>query len=900
MGLNHLSNDNPLHAVESSLASKGYPQEARLLLGILFGGFTNCFIEVRLIKGESVLQFFYPSISAVQWGLIKEKNSEGYNCYFGACLRKTKKGDKSSVASISALWGDLDGKDFAGGKPEALTQLQKLPPYLFPSIIVDTGHGYHPYWLQKEAEPIESSQDILRLEAYMKGLALTLHGDSTSDLSRVLRLPGLLNQKDAKNPCLCRIIHWQPERRFTPIDFDDYQEEIAKEAPEGKPKRAEEAKKWPQRSDEFNNLAIEKLLENCSFVHHCQDDAATLSEPHWWSMITILAVFGKPGKDKIHELSQAYPGYTGEETDKKIEYALKAREEKGPHLCDYVKDTLHFSCPDACLAKKEGVKSPAGLAAKLAARKVFNLTDLGNAERLVQRYGQNIRYSEERKRWLIWNGRVWEWDYGAKVMSLAKETARNILREAADEKDDEQRKALIKHAMRSESDRRLTAMVSLAQSEPGIPVKGNELNTNPWLFNCLNGTVDLRTGELLPHNREDLITIISPMIYDPNAPCELWIRFLDRVTGNNAELAQYLQRAVGYSLTGDMRAQVLFFLYGLGNNGKSTFITTIRKVIAGYGATAPVDMFLAKDKTARGPKEELANLQGKRFVAASEVEVGRRLAVVVIKEMTGGEAIRADRKYEHEVEFQPTHKLWISGNHKPVIADTSLAIWRRIKLVPFTITIPDNEIDEDLPLKLEAELRGILAWAVEGCLAWQREGLKEPRAVTAATLTYRDEEDILAEFIQDRCVLKATATVSKADLYENYKQWCENTGCQPVSQKTLRTRLMERGISEGKSMSVRYWRGIGLSQGQEQKEGQEGQHRRIFPESPIREEIHRKVLGKSIGSVPNVPDKDHGLPPVYPTAPCPTCGCPDYWLTDDNRWLCARCHPKPREIDMEI
>ena len=665
------------------------------------------------------------------------------------------------------------------------------------------------------------------------------------------------------------------------------------------------AKERPKRSDEFNTLAIEKLLEHCAFIEYCRDNDTTLSEPWWWSMVHILAVFGEPGRKKIHELSQPYPRYTERETEQKIKEALKAGEKEiGPHTCAFIEKDLGFACPGRCLAKKLGLKSPAGLATKLAATKVFHLTDLGNAERLVRRHGENIRYSEECKRWLIWNGKVWEWDYGAKIMALAKETARNILREAADEKDDDQRKELIKHAVRSESEARLTAMVNLAQSEPGIPVRGEELNSNPWLFNCLNGTIDLRTGKLLPHTRDDLITIMSPVIYDSSAPCGLWQKFLDRVTGGSMDLAQYLQRAVGYSLTGDMRAQVLFFLYGLGNNGKSTFIATIRKVMAGYGATAPVDMFLAKDKTARGPKEDLANLQGKRFVAASEIEVGRRLAVVVIKEMTGGEAIRADRKYEHEVEFQPTHKLWVSGNHKPAIVDTSLAIWRRIKLIPFTVTIPDNEIDQDLPVKLEAELSGILDWAVEGCLAWQRVGLKEPREVTVATLAYRQEEDILAEYIQDCCVLKVTAAVAKADLYENYKQWCENTGCQPVSQKTLRTRLMERGITEGHSKSTRYWRGICLLAGQEggieENGGQGGQEMTFFPESPIREEIQGKVPGKSVGAVPPVPHKDNGLPPVYPTAPCPTCGCPDYWLSDDNRWLCARCHPKPREIDMEV
>ncbi|GAI22338.1 unnamed protein product, partial [marine sediment metagenome] len=199
-----------------------------------------------------------------------------------------------------------------------------------------------------EAELIESPQDILRLEAYMKGLAFTLHGDSTSDLSRVLRLPGLVNQKDAKNPCLCHIVHWEPDRRFTPMDFDDYQAEIR----ESEPKRAGEAKKWPQRSDEFNTLAIEKLMGSCGFMQHCRDDADALSEPHWWSMVHILAVLGNPGRERIHELSAPYYRYTEEETEQKIKEALKAADKEiGPHTCAFIGEDLGFACPEDCLAK---------------------------------------------------------------------------------------------------------------------------------------------------------------------------------------------------------------------------------------------------------------------------------------------------------------------------------------------------------------------------------------------------------------------------------------------------------------------------------------------------------------------------------------------------------------------
>jgi len=426
----------------------------------------------------------------------------------------------------------------------------------------------------------------------------------------------------------------------------------------------------------------------------------------------------------------------------------------------------------------------------------------------------------------------------------------------------------------------------------GIPIKLTDLDTNHWLFNCRNGTIDLRSGQLLPHRKEDLTTVLVPIDYDPDAKCNLWMHFLERVTGNNIELITYLQRAVGYSLTGDTRSQTMFFLYGLGSNGKSTFITTIRKLTGGYGAKANTSLFMTKDKNSGGPSEDLANLQGKRFVMASEIEDGRRLAVVLIKEMTGGEVIRADRKYEHEIEFQPVHKIWLVGNHKPVITDTTLSIWRRVKLIPFIVTIANREIDPDLPAKLESELSGILAWAVRGCLEWQRCGLGEPRAVTNATSDYRHEQDILGDFIDDCCLLKPTASVSKHELKTAYEEWCNGTGSQPAAQKTFRARLIERGITEGKSGSTRYWKGIALS-GSEGQQEQLGQERQMGQE--ITGNLHTKGIQENLGEnlVPTSPDVPSEEIPDYLHETCTDCGCGDYWLTDQNQWGCSKCHPKP-------
>ena len=435
-------------------------------------------------------------------------------------------------------------------------------------------------------------------------------------------------------------------------------------------------------------------------------------------------------------------------------------------------------------------------------------SDLGNAERFQQAWHNIAHYCFERKRWLIWDGKVWAWDNGAKVGFLAASTIRFIYKEAAETGDKESRNQLVQHALKSESDHRINAMLNRAQSQLGIPIKISELDQDHYLFNCQNGTVNLRTGELLKHDPHDFITIIVPYEYTTEAICPRWLQFLNEVTAGDTALQQYLQRTVGYSLTGNTKNQVLFFLYGLGNNGKSTFTSVIRKLMGPYGERANTDLFLLKDKNVGGPKEGLANLQGKRFVVASELEEGRRFAVSLIKDMTGGETIKADKKYEHEIEFESTYKIWLVGNHKPIIADTTLSIWRRVKLIPFTVTIPKENIDLELSEKLEKELPGILNWAVEGCLDWQKYGLNEPSIVVSATDVYRRESDVLGDFLEDCCALNPAYSIPKSELKNAYEKWCETNRVEPIGQRTFKSRLMEKGIGERKSGGTRFWQGI--------------------------------------------------------------------------------------------
>ncbi len=440
----------------------------------------------------------------------------------------------------------------------------------------------------------------------------------------------------------------------------------------------------------------------------------------------------------------------------------------------------------------------------------FKLTDLGNAERLGFRHGKDLRFCYQRALWLRWSGMCWEWDEGDKIAALAKETVRDIYHEAGVETDASRRGMLASHAQRSESDQRLAALIKLAQSEPGIPVRLSELDADPWLFNCLSGCIDLRSGQLRPHRREDLITTLVDLPFDPEAKCPIWMKFLSRVTEGNEELTSYLQRAVGYSLTGVTKLQVVFFLYGTGSNGKTTFMNTVRRIVGTYGDSVNAELFMAKDRGSGGPREGLANLAGKRLVVASELEENKQLNVALVKNLTGGEPVKADRKYEHEFEFSPQFKPWLVGNHKPVIPDTTFSTWRRLKLIPFAVIIPPHEMDPDLPSKLEAELPGILAWAVEGCLNWQRFGLQEPAAVQAATSVYRASEDRLAEFFEDCCVLEPAASAPKPALLEAYQQWSRQNGLEALKTRAFRAGLLEKGITEGKTGSTRYWRGLAL------------------------------------------------------------------------------------------
>jgi putative DNA primase/helicase len=440
----------------------------------------------------------------------------------------------------------------------------------------------------------------------------------------------------------------------------------------------------------------------------------------------------------------------------------------------------------------------------------LNLTDLGNAKRLVKKYGDIIHYCYPWKKWLIWDGArgIWQVDNNGRILRLAKETVKYIYKEAANTATEEQRKIVAGWGVKSESLQHLKAMVELSKSEEGVPVSPDELDTNQWLLNCINGTIDLRTGELKSHDKSDLITKAIPVEYNPEAVCPIWIDFLEKIMNWNYDLISFLQRAIGYSLTGKTSEQCLFLLYGVGSNGKSTFLNVISALLGDYSQSASFDSFLVKKHNA--VSNDLARMQGRRFISAVEAEGERKLAEVLIKQLTGGDTITARFLFGEFFEFLPQFKLWLAANHKPTIKGTDHAIWRRIKLIPFNVTITEDEIDRNLEEKLMEELPGILIWIVQGCLEWQKGGLQTPEEVKGATDDYRNEMDEIGTFLAERCIMQPNIKVNPTDLYNAYKKWCEDTGEIVLSQKAFGTRLTERGFIADQSGGKRFRCGVGL------------------------------------------------------------------------------------------
>lgn len=410
--------------------------------------------------------------------------------------------------------------------------------------------------------------------------------------------------------------------------------------------------------------------------------------------------------------------------------------------------------------------------------KSYDYTDTGNGQRFADTYENVIRYSGVHKRWYFWDGKRWAQDTTNEIRRLADTVLVQMKLEAFSEEDELKQKEALKNVNRTASKKGKDSMIAESQHLRKIAIAADYFDQQKDMINLANGVVNLRNGELTPHDSSLNMSRIgyAEIDPDPEKKPERWLQFLDEITGGDKELQRYLQKAVGYSMGASIREQCLFFCYGNGCNGKSTFVDVISTMMGTYGMNMQAESIMQR-KNSSAINTDIARLKGARFVTVPEPEEGGKLSESLVKQLTGGDVITARFLFGDEFEFRPEFKMWICTNHKPVIQGTDDGIWRRVVLIPFTVTIPPEKIDRNLSYKLRKELPQITRWAVEGAIAWHKEGLTRPECISKATADYRAEMDVLCRFVED-CIIESNSefdSIKAAQLYDVYEKWATDT-----------------------------------------------------------------------------------------------------------------------------
>lgn len=444
-------------------------------------------------------------------------------------------------------------------------------------------------------------------------------------------------------------------------------------------------------------------------------------------------------------------------------------------------------------------------------KKAYDMTDTGNAHRIYDKFGHVIRYSYNRKKWYYWDGKVWRIDDTGEIKKLGDIICEDIKKAGYQEQDEKTQADLLKWATRTASTYGKECMIKECQHLHGIPASPDDFDSYAEYLNCQNGIVNLRTGELIPHDSNFLMSKICYSEYDVSGKePAMWLKFLNDVTAGNKDLQRYIQKSIGYSLTGSNREQCAYFLYGIGNNGKSTFLDTISDLLGSYSANAQPETIMMKKFSDGGALSDIARLKSARFVTSEEPTEGVRLNEGLLKQLTGGSKITCRFLYADEFEYTPEFKIWISTNHKPVIRGTDVGIWRRIKLIPFEVNI--RNVDKNLKYKLRKEFPQILRWAVDGCRLWMQEGIEEPECVKDAVKEYKQEMDLLAGFIEQCIEIDYTCEekIPAKDLFREYSRWAKENNEYEMSSKKFFTEITKKLPEKGRDSRGIFYRNIRL------------------------------------------------------------------------------------------
>lgn len=449
-------------------------------------------------------------------------------------------------------------------------------------------------------------------------------------------------------------------------------------------------------------------------------------------------------------------------------------------------------------------------------KNTYDMTDTGNAQRMRDKFVGNIKYSFVHKKWYYWTGKVWTVDYTGEIKKLADSVVNDIKKEAFAEQDEDIQEAKLKWANKTASSRAKEAMIKECQHLDGIPVLPEEMDAYTDFLNVQNGVINLRNGELMPHDSAFMMTKCGYAEYDNTSgkQPELWLKFLDDVTNGDKDLQVYLQKCVGYSLSGSIREQCAFFLYGIGNNGKSTFIDTISELLGGYASNVQPETIMLRRNGDSGANSDIARLKSARFVTSEEPTEGVRLNEGLVKQLTGGGKVTCRFLYGDEFEYEPEFKIWIATNHKPVIRGTDVGIWRRIRLIPFEVNIPPEKVDKTLKYKLRKELPQIMKWAIDGCLLWQKEGLEPPQSVDKATKEYKAEMDLLAAFCEACIEIDYVHgdRIAATDLFSVYSNWAATNNEFTMSSRKFFNEVTKKLPEKQRASSGMFYTKIRLTE----------------------------------------------------------------------------------------
>ena len=447
----------------------------------------------------------------------------------------------------------------------------------------------------------------------------------------------------------------------------------------------------------------------------------------------------------------------------------------------------------------------------------FDLSDADNALRVHAVAGGNFHYVAESGQWLVWDGCRWSPDRDGKMVRLFLNVMDATARQGLSAGKGGE--SAVKFAIRCRDRAKVTAGLEMLKSVQGVTISASDLDADPWMLGTPNGLIDLRVGLPVPPDKKALVTKSISCDFDPEATCPTWESVIHTAAAGDQELIRFLQAWTGYTLTGSVEEECLAFLHGTGANSKGTVTECIRKIMGDYAITAPESLFVIDRNSSA--TNDIARLSGCRMACAAELDENASFAESRLKAITGRDVITARFLHREFFDFQPTHKFWISGNHKPSVHGVDHGIWRRIRLIPFAVTIPKEQRDLKLADKLSDEMPGILNWAIAGCMIWQREGLQSPQCVAKATADYQKAEDVVGQFLDDTTDSGSDERTLQSSLFESYKAWCETQGIRKTLSATMLNRkLEERGMTREKSNGVKFWQGITLKSGKTEEKGQ--------------------------------------------------------------------------------